>query len=336
MNLWLIFLTGLTTGGVTCAAMQGGLLASVIASQKKLASTRGFGRDDWAPVAAFLTTKFVSHLALGALLGYLGSRVVISPASQLFFQGVAAFFMLVTALNLLDVHPFFRYFVIQPPHFIIKLLKLNSQSATLFAPAILGVLTIFIPCGVTQAMEVVAVSSGSPTQGAFILGTFVLGTVPMFALIGLATARLSETWRLAFLQSAAVILIGMSLYSVNGIMTALDSPYALERIVSVLKTPVGASPAPVTVDGIQKVNLSVKNSGYSPRYFSVRSGVPVELTVDAGQVYTCALAFRLPAFGIFANLEPETKQVFNFTPKEKGRYTYTCSMGMYSGVMEVI
>lgn len=35
MNLLLIFLTGLTTGGLSCLAMQGGLLASVIANQKE-------------------------------------------------------------------------------------------------------------------------------------------------------------------------------------------------------------------------------------------------------------------------------------------------------------
>ena len=35
MNLLLIFLTGLTTGGLSCLAMQGGLLAGVIANQKE-------------------------------------------------------------------------------------------------------------------------------------------------------------------------------------------------------------------------------------------------------------------------------------------------------------
>lgn len=35
MNLFVIFLTGLTTGGLSCLAMQGGLLASVIANQKR-------------------------------------------------------------------------------------------------------------------------------------------------------------------------------------------------------------------------------------------------------------------------------------------------------------
>ena len=35
MNLWIIFLTGLTTGGLACLAVQGGLLTSVIANQKE-------------------------------------------------------------------------------------------------------------------------------------------------------------------------------------------------------------------------------------------------------------------------------------------------------------
>ena len=34
MNLWVIFLTGLTIGGLTCLAVQGGLLASVIAARE--------------------------------------------------------------------------------------------------------------------------------------------------------------------------------------------------------------------------------------------------------------------------------------------------------------
>lgn len=70
MNYWLIFLTGLTTGGFTCAAMQGGLLASVIASGKdqelegngKATKPGSFDLLDWGPVAAFLSTKLVSHM----------------------------------------------------------------------------------------------------------------------------------------------------------------------------------------------------------------------------------------------------------------------------------
>ena len=203
MNLWLIFLTGLTSGGVTCAAMQGGLLASVIANQKKVASNPGLGSDDIAPVSAFLTAKLISHLALGALLGALGSVVELSLTAKLMFQGLAALFMFATALNLLDIHPVFRYLSFQPPKWAYRLLKNNERSASLIAPSILGFLTVFIPCGVTQAMAVVALSTGSAVMGALTMGSFVLGTVPLFFLIGISTSRPSEAWRRDSLRQAA-------------------------------------------------------------------------------------------------------------------------------------
>lgn len=335
MNLWLIFLTGLTSGGVTCAAMQGGLLASIIANQKKDTQVAGFGKDDYLPVAAFLTTKLISHVILGFFLGWLGSRVELSLNAHLFFQGIAAAFMLATAANLLELHPIFRYLAIQPPKFAYRLFK--QSSASVFGPALFGFLTILIPCGVTQAMEVLAITSGNPVLGSLIMGSFVLGTAPMFVMIGLATARLSETWRATFLKSAALLLIGMALYSFNGIAIALDSPYSIERIISVLRTPIGASSVatPLT-DGVQKVTINITNSGYTPRTFTVKSGTPVELKVMAGEVYSCATAFTFKAFGISAYVKPNTNQIFTFTPTKKGRYTFSCSMGMYSGTMEVI
>lgn len=345
MNLWLVFLTGLTSGGVTCAAMQGGLLASTIATQKNVEShTRSadnqpgsFDLGDWGPVAAFLSTKLLAHFILGALLGALGSVLTLSLGVQLFFQGAAALFMLASAMNLLEVHPLFRYMTITPPRFARKLIKNSTAANRLFAPGLLGVLTVLIPCGVTQAMELVAISSASPVQGALTMGSFVAGTAPAFAVIGLATAKLSEVWRTYFLRAAAALLIIMSLYSFNGILLATDSRYSVQRVWEVINTPLGplTQETPV-VGGIQAVTIEVENNGYSPKRFTVKAGTPVQLTLKAGNVYSCAAAFTFREFGINAYIKPNSEQVFTFTPTKKGRYTYSCSMGMYSGVMEVI
>lgn len=347
MNLWLIFLTGLTSGGVTCAAMQGGLLASVIANQKKQEVSPGLGRDDIAPVTAFLGSKLFSHMILGALLGAVGSVVELSLTAKLVFQGVAAVFMLATALNLLDVHPIFRYLSLQPPKWVYRLLKNNEQNANLFAPTVLGFLTVFIPCGVTQAMAVVALSSSSPVQGALTMGAFVLGTVPLFYLIGIGTARLSEVWRRDFLRLASYLLIFMAGSSLNGILQVTDSPYSLQRLGPQLvrllppyeqkSTNLQSDPSVTVINGLQKVTISVKNGGYTPKYFRVKAGQPVELTLATdGQVYSCATAFTFKAFNIYDVLKPIDSKVHKFTPEKKGKYTYACSMGMYSGVMEVI
>lgn len=355
MNLWLIFLTGLTSGGVTCAAMQGGLLASTIANQKRAEGKKlspdsapsSFDVGDWGPVAIFLSTKWVSHIILGFFLGALGSTITLSLSARLFFQGFAALFMFASAMNLLDLHPLFRYLAFTPPKFARKLIKNSTLANRLFAPGLLGLLTILIPCGVTQAMEVLAISSGSPTQGALIMGTFVLGTAPMFVLIGIATAKLSEVWRVYFLRSAAILLIGMALYSVNGILQVIDSPYSLQRFgprLVKLLPPYDSRPASQTQDpnvkvenGIQKVTLAITNGGYTPRYFRVKQNVPVELTLETkGGVYSCATAFTFKAFDIYEILKPVDSKVNRFTPEKKGIYTFACSMGMYSGTMEVI
>ena len=348
MNLWLIFLTGLTSGGVTCAAMQGGILASTIANQKKEKVVPRFGVDDWGGVAAFLTTKLIAHIILGFFLGALGSAITLSLGMRLFFQGFAALFMFASAMNLLEVHPIFRFIAFTPPQFARKLIKNNSVTDRLFAPGLLGFLTILIPCGVTQAMEILAISSGSPIQGALIMGTFVLGTAPMFVLIGIATAKLSEVWRVYFLRSAAILLIAMALYSVNGILQVTDNPYSLQRlgprIVKLLppydtSTPKtkAADPNVRLMDGKQKVTLSVSNRGYSPKTFRVQKDIPVELTLETtGGVYSCATAFTFKAFNISEFLKPSDSKVKTFTPTKKGIYTFACSMGMYSGTMEVI
>lgn len=347
MNLWLIFLTGLTSGGVTCAAMQGGLLASVIANQKKQAITSGLGHDDIAPVTAFLGSKLISHMILGALLGAVGNVVELSLTAKLVFQGIAAIFMLATALNLLDIHPIFRYLSFQPPKWAYRLLKNNEKNANLFAPSILGLLTVFIPCGVTQAMAVVALSSSSAVQGALTMGAFVLGTFPLFYLIGIGTSRLSEVWRRDFLRFASYLLIFMTITSFNGILQVTDSPYSIQRLGPQLvrllppydqkSTNTQPDPSVNVENGVQKVTISVENGGYTPKYFRVKAGVPVELTLATdGQVYSCATAFTFKAFDIYDVLKPIDSKVHKFTPEKKGKYTYSCSMGMYSGVMEVI
>jgi len=347
MNLWIIFLTGLTTGGLACLAMQGGLLASVITNQKEQDLTG----SDWLPVSMFLVAKLVSHTILGFLLGALGSVISLSLGVSLAFQAFAAFFMFATAMNLLQVHPFFRFVMFEPPKFMQRWIHNSSRSKAVFAPAVLGAMTIFIPCGVTQAMEILAINTGSPVQGALIMFTFVLGTVPLFAFIGVATAKLSENWHDKFTKIAAVVLIIMAISGINGILTVLDSPLTIQKITrpvtyffsderfentgSVSVATTSGDTVPV-VAGVQQVNLEVENYGYSPNYVKVAAGVPVSLTLTTNDTYSCASFFTFKAFNITARLAPTDSQTFTFTPEKTGRYTFTCSMGMYSGIMEVI
>lgn len=355
MNLFLVFLTGLTTGGVSCLAMQGGLLAGMIANQKETeldhpgadTKPKSFDKLDWMPVALFLVVKLIAYTILGFLLGLVGSFFSLSLGARLVFQVGAALFMLATAMNLLEVHPIFRLVVLQPPRFMQRWVRGSTKVSAFFGPALLGFMTIFIPCGVTQAMEVVAISTGSPVLGALTMFAFVLGTAPIFAMIGIITAKLSEVWNKRFLYAAAVVLIFMSLYGINGVLTVIDAPITAQKIVSVISSlgqppdwysstgkPLGALVEEQS--GVQKVTISISGSGYTPSNFSVKVGVPVELTLESKGAYSCASSFTFKKFNIFEQLKPDDKKVVTFTPTEKGSFTFACSMGMYQGVMKVI
>lgn len=355
MNLLIIFLTGLTTGGLSCLAMQGGLLASVIANQKeeehdnvkdnkekqKNFSLASFDQLDWMPVLMFLSTKLIAHTILGFLLGLLGSAITLSLGVRLAFQAFTALFMFATAMNLLNVHPIFRYVSFQPPKFLQRMIRNTSKSKALFAPGLLGLLTIFIPCGITQAMEVLAINTGNPIQGALIMFAFVLGTSPLFALIGVATAKLSEGWYQKFSRIAAFSLVAMAIYSINGVLIVMNSPITVNKLVSPVTyffsdDRFSSASETKTTNGVQEVTINILNNGYQPNKLKVKSGQPVKLTLQSKDTYSCALAFVFKEFGINTFLEANDTKTFTFTPNKPGKYQFTCSMGMYSGVIEVI
>ncbi len=323
--------------------MQGGLLAGVLANKKeeeletngspKFTSASTFYKDDVWAVSAFMIAKLVSHTLFGFLLGWLGSVIALSLGMRLTFQTFAAVFMFATAMNLLNVHPIFRFMAFQPPRFVQKWIHTTSKSQALFAPALLGFLTVFIPCGVTQSMEVLAINLGNPVQGALVMFAFVLGTTPLFVALGLATVKFSENWRQQFLRVAAYVLIFMALYSVNGVLTVLDSPLSWHNLTNTAR---GDAVPAIQTEQAQRLTINVTNSGYSPNVVVVESGKPVELTLVTNETYSCAVAFTFKAFGISTFLKPTGSETFTFTPTQKGSYTFTCSMGMYTGTMQVI
>lgn len=339
MNLGLIFLTGLTTGGLSCLAVQGGLLVSLVANLKvKQGGNKRLDILDWLPVLMFLLSKTAAYTLLGFLLGLFGSKISLNETVAASFQIFTALFMFGTAMNLLNVHPIFRYLTITPPAFIRRLLKNNSRGEALFTPLILGAMTILIPCGVTQAMEVLAINSGNPVQGALIMLMFVLGTAPLFVLFGVSAARFSEAWQYNFSRVASVLLIAFSLYVLNSALILFNSPVTFSSltrpVVWFFSDERFSQSGSMAISN--QVTINIDNTGYSPKYFKVKVNQPVTLTLISRNVRSCALSFVFKTFNIRAILQPTDQQTFTFTPTQPGRYTYSCSMGMYSGTMEVV
>lgn len=338
MNLWVIFLTGLTVGGLTCLAVQGGLLASVIAAREE-EDPKNVKKHALYATTVFLIAKFVPYVALGFILGGFGGSLNIGGNFQTLIQLLAGAYMIAVALNLLEVHPIFRYAIIQPPRFLTRMVRNQSKSKDIFAPALLGAMTIFIPCGTTLAMEALAISSGSAFIGASIMTAFILGTIPLFFGVGFVTSILGETFKTRFLKLTALGILYLGLTSINGSLVAFGSPFTFQSVtkefLSIISfNNVGEASANVAVT--QDPEILITSRGYSPNYIRVQKGFPVTLKLTSRDAYSCASAFRIPSLRIARNLRANETQTLTFTPQQTGTIPFSCSMGMYRGVIEVI
>lgn len=339
MDLWIVFVTGLTIGGLTCLAVQGGLLASVITASEEEEIQKGINKKSTTfPTLSFLITKLIAYTILGFVLGAFGGAIGINQTVQIIMQFAAGAYMVAVALNLLNVHPIFRYVIIQPPKFLTRRIRNQSKSKDVFAPALLGALTIFIPCGTTLAMEALAIGSGNAFSGAAILFVFVLGTMPLFFGIGWITSILGDNFREKFLRVAAIAILYLGLSSVNGSLTAGGSPITIQSVAEDVLIAFGGnnSARNQDVDITQNPEIIVTSSGYSPNYIRVKKGSEVTIKLVGKDAYSCASAFRIPSLGISKNLQPNDTQLITFVPEKTGRIPFTCSMGMYSGTIEVI
>ena len=117
-NLITVFLTGLLTGGLTCMAVQGGLLMATLAQTEESKLREKAKGGNALPIISFLVAKLTAYTILGFLLGLLGSFFQLSVQFRAILIIAVSVFMLGTAFNILEVHPIFRYFIIQPPKFI--------------------------------------------------------------------------------------------------------------------------------------------------------------------------------------------------------------------------
>lgn len=316
-NIWLAFITGLTTGGISCFAVQGGLLASALTEENKKKST-----------LIFLGAKLIAYTLLGFLLGFLGSSLSISPKIQGIFQIVIGLFMIATAGRLLNIHPIFRYFVIEPPKFILRMMRNQAQAKSFFTPAFLGLMTILIPCGVTQAMMLYAIGTSNPFWGAGIMFAFVLGTSPVFFAIGIASSEFFKKKAFNYIAATFIFIIGI--ISINSGQVLRGSVHTLQNYYTVMFG--GSETAKVG----NVVNIEITNQGYKSDVNTLKLGVPVKLILKTSNVTSCARAFTIPDLNYFKILSASGTEVMEFTPTKLGNLTYTCSMGMYSGSFNVI
>jgi hypothetical protein len=243
-------------------------------------------------------------------------------------------FMLGNALRMYNVHPLFRYFSIEPPKFITRYIRRTARGTDTFTPLFLGALTVFIPCGVTQAMMAAALGTGNMVMGAALMFAFTLGTSPVFFIVAYLTTELGARLEKFFMRFVAAVVLILGLVTVNSGLNILGSPLSFQNLTRSLfpsnDAPAAQASQPTAAEG--EVVLYVQNEGYFPQTLSAPAGKDFTLNLVTDQTYSCSRDFVIPALDYY-ELLPDTGTVkVNIPAQDKGSTLFfTCSMGMYTG-----
>lgn len=345
LSLWVAFLTGLTTGGLSCMAVQGGLLASSLASQiEKEFGVQPKGKKQQKrsphialPIFLFLVTKLLAYTLMGVLLGALGSVLQLTPTMRAILQFVIAVFMIGNALRMLNVHPIFRFFTFEPPAALTRFIRRKAKNNTsFFTPILLGLLTIFIPCGITQTMMAAAIATGNPLLGGALMFAFTLGTSPVFFVLSYFATKLGTLLEKQLMRVVAIVLLVLGLLAVDTGLNLLGSPISITRALQQNNPSQVAQtdPAPTESGSLARgeINLNVVDSGYEPSLLHAPANMEVTLHLITNQTHSCSRAFLIPELNL-NKLLPETGVETLILPAQPiGKVIgFTCSMGMYTG-----
>ncbi|MFD8023287.1 sulfite exporter TauE/SafE family protein [Streptomyces lavendulae] len=333
MDSTTLFLTGLTTGlfagGASCAAVQGGLLAGAVGRRAASWSPEAWERSGlFTPVAAFLGGKLASHTLLGAALGLAGAAVQPGPRTWAVLLVAGAVLIVLFALDMLGVRAV-RHIVPRPPASWGRTVRRSAKSTAVTAPAVLGFLTVLIPCGVTLSVELIAVTSASPLAGAAVMAGFVIGTGPLFALLGFFLRSAATLWRgrLTLVTGALVLLVAVwTLGSGLRLGGWWPAPAAEAAAVAVPAQAVRANP-----DGTQTITVQARTDSYAPAAITAAASTPTKLVVATRGTGGCVRSFVLPDRGVQKVLPVTGETVIDLGTPGPGTLTFTCGMGMYGG-----
>ena len=330
-----IFLIGLTAGFSTCMALIGGLILGVSARFSEMhpdANTL----TKFKPHIYFNTGRIISYVLLGGAIGAIGSLFQLSSFSLGLMTMGVALVMFTLGLQLTGLFPRISSAGFTLPTGISRLLGINESQKNTYSHRnsfTLGALTFFLPCGFTQAMQLLAISSGSFWKGAAIMGIFALGTAPGLLGIGGITSILKGFFAQKFFKFAGVAVTVLALYNMqNGInLIGLSSILPFSSGTNAL----AFSNAPNIVNGVQIIKMTQSGNGYSPNEFTVVKGIPVKWIITSVNPNSCASSIISRKLNIRKNLVLG-ENVIEFTPIDTGRIPFSCSMGMFTGVINVV
>lgn len=231
MTLLPILIAGLA-GSVHCAGMCGGIVSAFSVGGPSAAPmgarvipiarmSSGAGAGTWAGanagalshVLAYNAGRIGSYMLAGAIAGSIAGSV--ASLAQMASAQLVAYWManlMLVAMGLYLTGAWLGLARVEAVGGILwrrvqPLVKPLVPMDTPLKALALGGLWGWVPCGMVYSMLLTALLSGSALDGALVMGTFGLGTLPMLLAMGMAGAKLRQYLRQRPVRLACGLLV---------------------------------------------------------------------------------------------------------------------------------
>lgn len=299
-----------------CVGMCGGLYLSVNAA--------GDAQSPVRRAILYHSGRILGYAFVGGILGALGNAVSITMGVRAAIGIGAGLWMLLAGVNLSGNLGLLRRVQLRLP----KGLAARLRGMSRHSPFMLGLANALMPCGPLQSMQLFAIASGGFFAGAFAMFAFALGTSPLLLAFASGAGFLRMGFREKMLKASGALLLLLGLFT-------LQNSFALLGVT----TPTAASADTAAVrsemrDGVQVLYTQVHPGSFEN--VEIRAGVPLRWTIHAHKdsLNGCNNKVVLPRFNREISLH-EGDNVLEFTPRERGDFSYTCWMGMLKSRISV-
>lgn len=327
MGYGMLFLIGLLTS-LHCVAMCGGINLSQTVSRNAQMSKSGTAV--LLPSVLYNSGRVISYTVIGGIVGAVGSVVSFSGTMKGVVQLAAGVFMIIVGLNMLNLFPGLPRLTPRMPKVFAK--KINQQKSGK-SPFIVGLLNGLMPCGPLQAMQLYALSTGSPVKGALSMLLFSLGTVPLMFGLGALSTFLSRkfTAKMMTVSAVLVVVLGISMFSSGMSLSGIS----LSNIIGEAGSGARNENIAKVTDNVQVVTTKLSSGSYEP--ITVQKGIPVRWIIKAEKkdINGCNNEIIIPEFNIDKKLMAGDN-IIEFTPTESGTFPYSCWMGMIRSRITVV
>ena len=168
------------------------------------------------PSLLFNLGRVIAITALGAILGVFGSAIGSAPTANTTVSLIAGVLLVIIGLNMLNLFPTLHQLVPKFPKFLgSKADKKMGESG----PFIVGLLSVFIPCGPLQVMQLYALGTGSIASGALAMFLYAVGTLPLMLGFGAVSTIMSEKVRKSVLKIGAALVLLMGIGMLMGALS---------------------------------------------------------------------------------------------------------------------